>query len=671
MRRLKKIAIGLAVLVVAVVVAIVAILLSVDYNQYKSVAVAEVEAATGRKFEIAGDLSLSLRLSPRIVLNDVTLANADWGTRPDMLKIKRLEVEVQLLPLLSGEIWVKRLIVKGADILLERSPTGAANWVFGTASNSEANAAAASGGPALPMINDVSIQDSQLRYRDGQTGEEHGLFIDSLLGSASGFDEPVTLAVAARIGDSPLRLDGRFGPLATLFADASYPVDVKVVSGDTTADIKGTIDQPLAGTGLGLAIAIGGRNLADLGPILNITMPSVGPYGLTGNLTDPQGAYRLDPFQLTVGSSAFSGTAAIALGGERPKVTASVVGAAVDLKDFGVTPVGESPPADDGRVFPADPLPLEWMRAVDAAIQLSTERLIKAPVTLQNLKTTLALEAGKLTVANLESGIGEGSFTLSGVVDAAQNPATVDAAIEARKVEVGNLLQTLEISDVLGGGRGDLDLTVKGHGNSVRELMGGLDGTTNFAMAGGHVNNGFARLMLSDLFSLVNLGGGGSSTDINCFVARFDIKGGQATSRGLVLDTSGATIFGSGKINLATEGLALRFDPHAKATNLVNLAIPVQVGGTIANPDVTPDPTAVPGKVVGVVADTANGVFDLLGKVTGTGGSGGEGNPCATALDTASGGKPASSSGTLIDNVGGAVEDTVKGVGDAINKLFQ
>ena len=178
MKRLKKIAIGLAVLVVAVIVAIVAILLSVDYNQYKSVAIAEVEAATGRKFEIAGDLSLSLRLSPRIVLNDVTLANADWGTRPDMLKIRRLEVEVELLPLLSGDIWVKRLIVKGADILLERSPDGAVNWVFGTASSSEASSAATSSGPALPMINDVSIQDSQLRYRDGQTGEEHGLFIE-------------------------------------------------------------------------------------------------------------------------------------------------------------------------------------------------------------------------------------------------------------------------------------------------------------------------------------------------------------------------------------------------------------------------------------------------------------------------------------------------------------
>jgi len=668
MTRLKKILVGIAVLFVAVVVAIVAILLSVDFNQYKPVAIAKVEAATGRRFEIAGELGLSLRLSPRIVLNDVTLANADWGTRPEMLKISRLEVEVELLPLLSGEIWVKRLIVKGADILLERSPEGVANWVFGAGDTTSETSA--SGAPSLPMINHVSIQNSQIRYRDGKTGEDHSLAIESLLGSADGFDEPVSLAAEAKIGELPTHLDGRFGPLATLFADDSYPVDATLVVADSKATVKGTIGHPLSGDGFNLATTIEGKNLADLGPLFGGVLPAIGPYNLVATLTDPEGTYRLDPFQLTVGSSALSGTASIALGGERPKVTASVVGSTVDLKDFGVTPGEDQTAPDDGRVFPADPLPLAGLQTVDAAVELSADRLIKEPVTLQNLKATLAIDAGKLTIGNLQTNIGEGSFALTGVVDATQDPAGVDAAIQARKVEVGNLLQTLEISDVLGGGTGDLDLKVSGHGNSVRELMGGLDGTWNFAMAGGHVNNGFARLMLSDLFSLVDIGGGGSSTAINCFVSRADIKGGQATSRGLVLDTSGATIFGSGKINLATEGLALRFDPHAKAANLVNLAIPVQVGGTIANPDVVPDPTAVPGKVVGAVADTANGVFDLLGKVTGTGGSGGEGNPCAAALDTATG-KDGSSTGTLIDNVGGAVEDTVKGVGEAINKLFQ
>lgn len=667
MTRLKKILVGIAVLFVAVIVAIVAILLSVDYNRYKPVASAQVEAATGRRLEIAGDVGLSLRLSPRIVLNDVTLANAEWGTRPEMLKISRLEVEVELLPLLSGEIWVKRLIVKGADILLERSPEGAANWVFG--SPDAASTATPSGAPSLPMINHVSIQNSQLRYRDGATGEEHSLFIESLLGSADGFEEPVTLAAAAKVGELPLRLEGRFGPLATLFADGSYPVDAELRAADSSASVKGTIANPLTGKGLALAVAMEGKNLADLSPLLGEGLPSIGPYSLTANLSDPDGAYRLDPFQLTVGSSALSGTAAVALGAERPKITASVVGAVVDLKDFGVTPDEASTKPNDGRVFPADALPLEGLHLADAAVELSAERLIKAPVTLQNLRATLAVEAGKLTIANLESGIGEGSFSLSGVLDAAQDPAAVEAAIHARKVEVGNLLQTLEISDVLGGGSGDLDLKVSGKGNSIREIMGGLNGATNFAMAGGQVNDGFARLMLSDLFSLIDVGGG-SSTDINCFVARFDVQDGQAVSRGLVLDTRGATIFGSGSINLATEGLALRFDPHAKATNLANLAVPMLVGGTIADPKAAPDPAAVPGKVVGVVADTANGVFDLLGKVTGTGGSAAEGNPCAVALDTASG-KPASSTDTLIDNVGGAVEDTVKGVGDAINDLFQ
>lgn len=677
MRRVRKILLGLAAVAAAIVVALVAILLSVDFSQYKSIATAEVEAATGRRFEIAGEIELALSFTPRLVAHDVTLANASWGTRPDMLRVKRVEAEVALMPLFSGEVRIRRLVLEGADLLLETAPNGEENWLFGEPDTAGAANAAPTvpGQPHLPVVNDVTISDALLRYRDGTTGEEKSLAIVDLRGLAADLQDPMKLAVDARINESPIKLIGTFGSLATLFADQSLAIDGRIEVGGAVATVKGNVARPLTGQGLALEVMIEGQKLADFAPVLGGPVPAIGPYRLTGTLTDPEGAYRLEPFQLTVGGSALSGMASIGFGGERPKITASVTGSAIDLKDFGLDEASSESAAaapDDGRVFPADPLPLAGLGLVDAAVELSAERLTKRPVTFEKLRATLSLEAGKLVIGNLESGIGGGSFMLSGIVDSATAPAEIAAEIQAREVEVGELLRSLEIGDVLGGGRGDLDLNVSGRGNSVRELMAGLDGDTNFAMKGGHIDNGFARLMLSDLFSLISFGSSGSNTAINCFVARFAIKGGQATSTGLVLDTSGATIFGSGGIDLATEGLALRLDPHAKLTNLVNLAIPVEIGGTIANPSVAPDPTAIPGKVVGVASDTAVGVFNILGDVAGLGSGGsGAGNPCAAALDSASGAQaPASTGGTILEDVGGAVEDTVKGVDDAINKLF-
>jgi uncharacterized protein involved in outer membrane biogenesis len=370
----------------------------------------------------------------------------------------------------------------------------------------------------------------------------------------------------------------------------------------------------------------------------------------------------------------------------------------IDLKDFGVKPAeggsadssatSSAGTANDGRVFPADPLPFEGLGAANATIHLTAQKFVKAPVTLENLALDMTLQDGKLTIANLQSGLGGGNFAMSAVVDGAKTPAPVALKINAKQVEVGTLLQTLSISDVLTGGKADLDLDVRGAGNSVREIMAGLNGNTNFVMGEGHINNDFAKILLSDLFQLIATGGSASSSNLNCFVSRFDIKKGLATSTGLVLDTNGASIVGSGDINLATEKLKLHLDPRAKQTNLANLAIPVNIGGTMANPSVTPDAVAMAQGIAGAAAGVATTGTDVLGALAGVAGAGGSGsseattttaagggNPCVTALDapaaSSTGTAPAPAAPTstgeqLLKDAGKTLEDT----GDALKSLL-
>jgi hypothetical protein len=216
---------------------------------------------------------------------------------------------------------------------------------------------------------------------------------------------------------------------------------------------------------------------------------------------------------------------------------------------------------------------------------------------------------------------------------------------------------------------------VTGAGNSVREIMAGLNGNTNLAMGEGHINNRFAKILLSDLFQLIATGGSGESSNLNCFVSKFDIKKGLATSTGLVLDTNGASIVGSGDINLATEKLKLHMDPRAKQTNLANLAIPVNIGGTMASPSVTPDAAALAEGIAGAAVGVATGgtVLSALAGVAGTGAAGSAtttassgGNPCVAALNGgtdagATGTQPSTPSSTgeqLLKDPGKALEDT-------------
>ncbi len=122
MKRNALIAGGVAVILVA---GIFVVLSTIDVNQYKDLVEEQAAAATGRTLTIEGDMDLSLSFTPAIVINGVRFQNADWGSRPDMAVIERVEASVPLLPLIFGNISVTRLALVNPDILLERNAQGA------------------------------------------------------------------------------------------------------------------------------------------------------------------------------------------------------------------------------------------------------------------------------------------------------------------------------------------------------------------------------------------------------------------------------------------------------------------------------------------------------------------------------------------------------------------
>src|SRR5215471_7868978 len=156
--RLKHVLFGLAGLVVVVVGGAVVAIYSVDFNQYRATVADQVKQATGRDLKIAGDLKVGISLTPTLAVDDVTFANASWGSRPAMATVKRFEAEMELLPLISGDIRVKRIVLKGADILLETDAKGLGNWAFGQAGAAAQPATTAGGGTSkLPVVNKIAF----------------------------------------------------------------------------------------------------------------------------------------------------------------------------------------------------------------------------------------------------------------------------------------------------------------------------------------------------------------------------------------------------------------------------------------------------------------------------------------------------------------------------------
>ena len=159
MKKLYKIAVAVGFLLIATVVAGVAVLMSLDFNEYKGLIAEKAKEATGRELTIAGDLELNISLSPSISVDGVTFSNASWGSAPDMLTLDRFAAEVALVPLLSGDIQVKQVVLQGVDVLLETDSSGVGNWTFGS-SDTKSDEETSKDSATLPVVHSVRIVDT-------------------------------------------------------------------------------------------------------------------------------------------------------------------------------------------------------------------------------------------------------------------------------------------------------------------------------------------------------------------------------------------------------------------------------------------------------------------------------------------------------------------------------
>ena len=134
-----------------VVVAVVLYLLFADLSKYRPTIENAVAEATGREFRINGTLELDVLPSPSIVMEDVTLTNAEWGSDRLMLKIGHLSARVGLWSLLSGPVEVREFRLRDTSALLETNADGAGNWEMAPA-EAETEPKPESGDAELPLI---------------------------------------------------------------------------------------------------------------------------------------------------------------------------------------------------------------------------------------------------------------------------------------------------------------------------------------------------------------------------------------------------------------------------------------------------------------------------------------------------------------------------------------
>lgn len=692
MKIILRVVAGLVVLVVAVVVAGVAIIMSINPNEYRERITAEVKSVTGRDLVVKGDLRIGISLIPTLVANDVSFSNATWGSRPEMATIKKMEASLEIIPLLSGNIKIGKVVLVEPDILLEVASDGRANWDFSTApaapkpaQPSPSQPVASSGGaPTIPSIDSVSIDKARFRFNDMKAKQDLNLILDRVRFGDVSNGRKLKIEIAGSYNGTPFEMKGSTDPVDNLVGDDTFALDLEASALAAMVKLKGNVAKPMSAPRLAVDFALSGKDVIAtldaakaLAPQLkDVQVPAIGSYDISGKATGSATApgienlkfaigstdalkltgtgkgsnntYSIDKFAAEIYGSDVGGSVIASIGGKIPEIKANIASHKFDLADVeklmngGKEPVSEAKPAsasapkgasaqNDGRVFPADKLPLDGLKAVNATLSFKGDRVLAKGTTIEAIDTIVALTNGKLTVEPLGATVSEGRLSGKIVLDASAATPTVETNINFDKLNLGGLLKERGVTDVLTG-KMSTKINTKGSGDSVRTIMASLNGDTEVVMDEGKIASRYIDLLASDLTKQLIPGNGSGEAKINCVVSRFDVKQGIATSKALLFDTEKMTVSGGGTIDLRTEKLDLAIEPQPKEASVMSLAVPLQVSGTLGSPHVAPSATSVLKGVAGM-AFTGLTPFGLVAALSQKGS--GDQNPCVAALNKA------------------------------------
>jgi uncharacterized protein involved in outer membrane biogenesis len=619
---------GVAVLVVAVAVAGVAVLKSMDFDTYRGLIAERVKEATGRELVIAGPLKLEISLTPALAVERVTFANAPWGSRKDMLVLKRLAAEVRLMPLLRGEVRVNRLVLEGLDVLLEVDGQGRANWAI-------APAAPAAPGPGpdqrvLPVFNRVDARDVRLAYRDARDGTAFDLAVNAAFMEGKNAESPIDAILKLNYNGRPVSATARLGSLKELAEEnARYPVRLAVESTGLKASLDGQVVNPRAPKEMDFKTTIAGDSLAALLPPAQAARaPAIGPLKAAFRIKGKGREYALEGIEASAGQSDFAGSARVSLAARVPEVSASFRSRRLDLKElFPGAKTSDPSPAQNGRVFPNDPLPLEALQSVNGDLDYKLEKVVfPGGITLREVDAKAKLRDGRLALPVALTAAG-GRVKGEANIDGSRPPARIALRLDGDNVDWGRLLADAGKAEAVWDSKAEAAIDVRGAGNSVRALMASLEGDAKVVLGPGRIGNKYLDLAGADaLTEVLTAFNPFAKSDefsmLKCAVARFKVMDGVAESRdGLALETGKMNVAGGGRVDLGAETLDLAFKPEARqglGVGLGNLVGQVRVQGTFAKPSYALDPlAAVTGTVGAVTGAVTGGISAITGALTG------------------------------------------------------
>ncbi|HEY6336155.1 MAG TPA: AsmA family protein [Alphaproteobacteria bacterium] len=659
---LKRILIGLGIVVGILIVVAVAVPFLIPVETLRSRIELQAQEATGRPLTIKGPLSLSVLPSLALEANDVSFGNVPGAADPDMATLKRLVLELRLLPLISGSIQVSRFVLIEPSISLEVDKNGVGNWIFakGAPGATQPNAPApgatqpppttAMGSPLAGRdlrLGEVRLDHGKIIYRDDRTNQSFLLDRIGVTVQLPDLESPFEVDGQVRWNRQIVRITAKANALGKILAGQGSPFNLVLASKPINLSFDGelTKSEPLTGDG---SVKLAVPSLRGLASWAGSPLPEGGQglaaLSIEGKLAVAGKRYSFSDAAISLDDMKGNGQIVVDTASARPNILAKLDLDKLDLNQYMTKPQasGGSAPASAQGGAPAkgpapskaptsdwsdDPIDVSALKAFDAdfafsvgAIEIQAMKIGESQLDAKLKDGLLVANLGEL---NLYDGTGKGSVD----VDAKGNAPAIKAAFDLADVQAGPLFKDAFGSDRLSG-KGSFQFEGAATGNSQRALVSALNGKGKIMFRDGTIKGINIAAMARNISPafLDPTASQTQKTDFSELSGTFTITNGILSNRDLELVSPLLRVSGAGISDLPRRTVDYKITPKAVGStigqggkiDLGGVIVPILVSGRWDDLHYQPD-------LAGAVEENTLGL--IKGAIPGSGSSSGSSIP--------------------------------------------
>ena len=533
-------------------------------ERLKQIAVEQVRAQTGRELMINGPLELDL--FPRVALKaeQVSLSGPADYDGPDLFTAEEFSLSLSLLPLIRGQIETGDIELSGADIALhtDRSGISTLDGLTGASAEPTPPADAETERPAV-TTGAIRLNNVNLIISDDSTSDVQRFIIERLQIDAFSFNQAIPFQFAGAVGDPPIVQDLRINGEITVPSGA----------GAITVD-----ELSLSALASAIELELEGAIRVEPGPPLRAELND-------GQLQLNDQRYAVD----------FSYS-----DGQRPLLEASLNGDMLDVDGL----LAGVAPSDPDTESPAES-PLLIFRDMDLNADLDLQAMRISGLALSDIQARAVARNGVLTLDPLSGALPGGAVSATARVDLNQTPPAVQLQ---PAFELGALDQALEPwgLDNFVSGAGNLNLNLSARGLDPAEILGSLTGQGEYDFRDGAINginlDGMVEGLADRNIAAAVSAGVGGRTEFSRFAGPLEVNDGTIRLPNIELVSQLLGVSGDVFLNIGD----LSLDGNLRIDNERLNAVPLALGGTLLQPQLTPDVSGALRK------EAERRVFDLL-----------------------------------------------------------